>query len=106
MPPRRFHGRIVFLDRAEGAFNAKGLLDGVWIGRKGVRRYLRSAKHAGAKIGQERAAVLAVPLADAPGSDRLAGTRQRQEHILIAELGGVGRLQLPLFLRNKTPRLV
>jgi hypothetical protein len=82
----------MLFDRGEAAFDSERLFDGIRIGWECIRRNLWCAKHAGTKIGKERAAVLARPLADPIRDDGLAGSSKRQEDILIPELSGVTRV--------------
>ena len=56
-------------------------------------------------IGQKRIGVLGVSLADTVGDDRLQ-VRVDTEDVLIPDISGIGRLHLPLLLRDVRPKLV
>ena len=102
--PRSLYGRlyrVVLLDRAERAIDTKRPLNSIGICREPIRRNFGRAQDAGTEIREESAAVLAVPLADPPRDDGLAGARERQERILIAELSGIGWLQMALLFRDE-----
>jgi hypothetical protein len=76
-------------------------LNSIGIRREPIRRTFRRAQDAGAEIGEERAAILSVPFADPPRDDGLAGARECEEGILIAEVGWIGRFKMPLLFGDE-----
>jgi hypothetical protein len=58
-------------------------------------------KNTAPKTDQKSTAVLAGPLADAVGNDGRASASKSQKHGLIAKVGWITRLQMPLLFGNE-----